>query len=207
MRTRGLAVVGLVVLLSTCLGFPTWAESGEMKIRFGVLYSAPTSDLKVGDETIEAQPATGFQASFEYRFSDLLGIEPALTLASHSVDSMESGFPDVEIGEADLTTLTANLNFHLLGESKLDLFVGPTIGYTFWGDLESDLVSDSFPVKDDFIYGVNVGIDVPFGESHWGFSGVLNWLQIDADLEDADPGDSALGVDPLQIKVGVYYRF
>jgi outer membrane protein W len=194
------------VLLSTCLAIPAWAES-EMKIRFGAVYSTATSDLTEGGQTIEAQPTTGFQASFEYRFSSLLGIEPALAFANYDVDTMESGFPDLEIGEVDLTTFTANLNFHLLGESGIDLYVGPTVGYAFWGDLESALLAEKFPVKDDFIYGANIGVGVPFGQSGWGFSGALNWLAAEAELEDADPGDSPLGVDPLQVKVGVYYRF
>ncbi|MDX1389427.1 MAG: hypothetical protein R3344_09580, partial [Acidobacteriota bacterium] len=64
-----------------------------------------------------------------------------------------------------------------------------------------------FAIDDDFTYGLNVGVDVPFGESNWSFFGGLNYLVLDAALTDADPGDPPLGVDPLQLKVGVSFTF
>jgi hypothetical protein len=80
-----------------------------------------------------------------------------------------------------------------------------TVGYSFLGDLNSDLLNDSFPAKDKFIYGLNVGLDVPFGSSKWALNVALNYLFAEIELEGGT-GD-ALGVNPLQVKVGAVYRF
>jgi outer membrane protein W len=198
------ATAGLAALLVSGLVFPAWAEAGDMSVRFGVLYSAPTDDLVDGEQTTELDGSFGFQASFEYLITDLIGIEPAITTGNHDVTVKESGFPDLDFGEIGLFTLTANVNFHFMRESRIDLFAGPTIGYASWGDLKTDEFPQDFPVDDEFIYGINVGVDVPFGEGKWGFSGALNYL-----LAGVNPEGSSeeIGVNPLQVKAGVSYRF
>jgi len=207
MTTRGFAVLATVALVFIIVATPAMAEKGDKQIQFGAMYSTPTNDLMELGATIEADAAAGFQASFEFLVADKIGVEPALTRATHDIDVMEPGFPTLQLGDADLTTLTVNLNFHLTPESNFDIFAGPTLGYTFWGDLESALLSESFPIEDDFIFGVNFGIGVPFGESDWSFVGAVNWIVVEAALENADPGEAPLDVDPLQVKVGVARRF
>jgi outer membrane protein W len=204
MRLTKIAAAGLVTLLILGFASPVCAEKGDMLVRFGVLYSTPTDDLVDGDQTTELDAAFGFQASFEYLITDLMGIEPAITTGKHDVTVKESGFPDLDIGEIGLFTLTANLNFHLLRESKIDLLLGPTIGFATWGDLKTTEFPEDFPVDDEFIYGVNVGLDVPFGEGKWGFSGALNYLLAGATLEGSS---EEIGVNPLQVKVGISYKF
>jgi len=180
-------------------------EKGDMRIQFGALYSTPTDDLTDGSQTSELSSELGFQASFEYMVTGLIGIEPALAMTTHDVDVTDSAAPDLTLGEIDVFNLNANLNFHLLRESKLDLFLGPTLGYAFWGDLETEVFGIEFPADDEFIYGLNLGLDVPFGQSSWSFTGALNYLLSEMSLEGSS--GAALGVDPLQVKVGVSYRF
>lgn len=207
MKTRGLAILALTALCLCVAALPAWAEKGDKQIQFGLVYSSPTNDLQDGMDTIEADSATGFQAAFEFMVGDRVGVEPAISTANHDVDVMTPGFPTIALGDADLRTLTVNVNFHLTPESNADFYVGPTVGYTFWGDLDSPFLGGSFAIEDDLIYGVNLGVDVPFGESAWSFAGALNWLVVEAALSDATPGDPPLDVDPLQVKVGVAYNF
>jgi outer membrane protein W len=202
MKTRKLAIAGLVAFC--LLAFPAWAEKGDMQLRFGFSYSMPTNDLTDAGQTTELDDAFGYHASFEFMITDLIGVEPAVGAANHEVTVVEAGLPDLELGEIDLFTLTADLNFHVLRQESVDLFVGPTIGYAFWGDLETDVFPQDFAVEDEFIYGLNVGVDVPLGGSKWAFSGALDYLFSDVSLEGSS---SDLGVDPLQIKVGVSYSF
>jgi outer membrane protein W len=181
-----------------------WAEQGDMKIRFGVLYQIPTGDLVVEDQKTELDDALGFQAGFEYLLTDWIGVEPTMTYSKSDVNVTEDGVPDLELGEIGLLTLAANLNFHILRETRLDLYLGPTIGYGIWGDLETDLFPQDFKADDKFVYGINVGLDVPFGESGWGFAGALNYLAADLTLEGSSDD---IGFDPVQLKVGVVYKF
>ena len=202
MKKRKLAIAGLVAFC--LLAFPAWAEKGDMQVRFGFSYSMPTNDLTDAGQTTDLDDAFGYQAGFEFMVTDLIGVEPAVGAANHEVTVAEAGLPDLELGEIDLFTLTADLNFHVLRQESVDLFVGPTIGYAFWGDLETDVFPQDFAVEDEFIYGLNVGADVPLGGSKWAFSGALDYLFSDVSLEGSS---SDLGVDPLQIKVGVSYSF
>jgi hypothetical protein len=114
--------------------------------------------------------------------------------------------PDRDL-EIDSFTLTANLNFHVLRGETLNLYVGPTLGYGFWDDLEVEGLPDPFPTKDRFIYGLNLGVDVMFGaKKQWGLNAALNYLVADFEVEDA-PTSTDFGVSPAQIKVGAVFRF
>jgi len=199
------SAIALVVTLSV-LGFVSqaWAEKGGKRVQFGVVYSSPTGDYVDGDETTELDSASGFQASFEYMMTARIGVEPAISFLDHDVLFRETGFPELKVGKTSLSALTANVNFHLLQDKRVDLFVGPTIGYAFWGDLKSDLFEESFPVDDEFVFGVNLGVDIPFGEGAWGFAGSIGYLFSNLALEGAS---ADIGVDPFQLKAGVSYRF
>ena len=209
MRTRRTAVIAsalvfsLALLASASVAFG--AEKGDMRGQVGVLWSSPTGDLVEPGETIEADSAFGVQLSFEYLLTDLIGIEPGLGWATHDVNVKPDGamLPEEELGEIDYLALTANLNFHILGGESLDFFVGPTVGYVFWGDLESDLFMTSFPTDDEFVYGANVGLDVPLGE-RWGLQFSLVYLVSDIVLQDSSDD---LGFDPIQAEAGVSFRF
>jgi outer membrane protein W len=206
MKTRGLLVAALAAMLFAGFVPAAWADKGDMRIQFGAASSSPTDDLSEPGETVELDSAVGFQASFEYMATDLIGVEPRISSTGHDVTVEGSGVPEFDLGEIDLLALTANVNFHLRRGAKIDLFVGPTIGYAFWDDLESEIFATSFPADDEFIYGVNFGLDMPFGEQRWGFSAGLNYLLTDVSLEGSAV-EPDLGVDPMQLNVGVSYRF
>lgn len=208
MRTK-LLVAAAVVALSWCMT-PALAEKGDMQVRFGVLYDIPMSDMKQDDATIQAEDAFGFQASFEYKFTDLIGLEPVLATAEHDVEVTDTGGPDFKLGDVGFLALTVNLNLHVVQKKGVDFYVGPTIGYMFWGDLETSLFGpeEKIAAEDDFTYGANFGVDVPFGEK-WAFAAALSYLKTKVTLEsDFGPAEEPdLDVDPIQFRVGVAYRF
>jgi hypothetical protein len=139
--------------------------------------------------------------------TNLFGVEPAISSSGHDVDVTPMADETLSFGEIDLFAMTTNLNFHLLPQSKLDLVIGPTIGYAFWGDLKTDLFPENFAAEDEFIYGAHVALNVPFAEGKWAFSAAVDYLLTEINLEGGDSSDPALGVDPLMIKLGVSYRF
>ena len=53
----------------------------------------PTDDITQTGETFEAQSALGFQASFEYRFSDIIGFEPQIAMISHDAEVVHVAVP------------------------------------------------------------------------------------------------------------------
>jgi len=204
MRAKRLGAVALVALFFYVLVPQVWADKGEKRIQFGVFDNAPTDELVSAGQTSELDDAIWYQASFEYMVTNLIGVEPAISSAKSDVMVKEAGFPDLELGQIDFFTLTANVNFHLLRDKRTDLFVGPTIGYTFWGDLESNVFLQEFSADGEFVYGFNVGLNVPFGDSRWGFVGGIDYLFSDLTLEGSTED---VGVNPTRVKVGASYKF
>jgi len=202
MRARWIVIATVVAFAFVGFASQAWAESGGYEVRVGVLYSMPTGDFTDEGQTTEMDSAFGFQASFEFKLSELIGLEPGIAFLEHDVEVKESGHPDLKLGDMSLMPLTVNLNFHVLGGDRIDLYVGPTIGYAFWGDLESESFQQDFAANDQFLYGLNVGVDVPFGEK-WGLNAALSYLAMDAELD----GGPSMGVDPFQIKIGATYKF
>lgn len=210
MRKKGFAVAALVSLFVSGFVFQAWAEKGDMRIQFGIQAITPTDDLKEIDEltqeaqTTEIDEAVGFQAAFEYMVTNLIGVEPTIGFSTHDVEVEQTGVPELQLGEIDLMALSANLNFHFLRESRVDLYAGPTVGYALWGDLESDVFQMDFSTDDEFIYGVNLGLDVPFGDSSWEFAAAFGLLFTDVSVEGS-PSD--IGMDPMVLKIGASYKF
>jgi len=203
MRAKSTVMVALVILVFSAAALPTSADDTKWSLRFGLLYNDPTGDFSDEGQTTELDDSTGIQASIEYRVTGLFGVEAGLGYAEHDITVEESGFPDLDFGETTWTALTVNGNFHLLGESDLDLYIGPTIGYVFWGSIDTDEFSSNVPTDDEFAIGANLGIDVPFGESSWAFSAALRYLSVDLGVSGGDD----IGVDPIQVKLGLSYSF
>jgi len=202
MRAKSLAIIGLSVLVLALAGLPASADDA-WRIRFGLLYNSPNGDYSESGQTAELDDATGFFASVEFPLTEAFGIEPGLGYAKHDITVSESGFPNLDFGDTTWTALTVNGNFHLMRESKFDLYVGPTVGYVFWDSISTDVFPDDVPTDDDFAIGANVGIDLPFGDSPWAFSGALRYLMADLGIAGGDD----IGVDPIQLKVGLSYKF
>ena len=179
-----------------------------MRLQFGVLYNSPTGDLQDPAGTLQASSELGFDVSFEYLVTDLFGVEPLFSSVSHTVELKDSGVPAFDVGDVDFMDLVINLNFHLLRDGVVDLYIGPTVGYVFWGDFETTLFgpSESFSTDSTFTYGLNFGVDVPANKK-WAFSVGLSYLITDLTLSDNTSSDADLSVDPLQLRLGVVVRF
>ena len=204
MRTREFAIVCVVALF--VVGFaPAAAEKGDKQISFGILSSMPTDDLVdvlvTGTQTTELDSAIGAFADFEFHVTDLIGIEPGVSSVDYDLTVIEPGFPIVN-GDTSLMTVTVNVNFHFKRDNGLDLFVGPTVGYGFWDDIQVDGFPAPFSTDEEFLYGINAGLGYPFGEGGWGFTAELGYLSVDV----APPGGD-IGVSPIQAKVGLSYSF
>jgi hypothetical protein len=173
------------------------AESGDKQLRFGLLYSSPTDDFTDGDVTTELDSALGFLVGFEFHVTDMIGIEPTLSSTSFDISGTENG-------DTDLMALAVNVNFHFERDSGLDLFVGPMVGYAFWDDISLDDFPDAVPTDDEFMFGLNGGLDYPLGGSDWSFNAGLSYLFLDLTPEDSSV---EIGVSPFQLRVGVTYNF
>lgn len=203
MKPKSMAVVGLGMLILSTVGLPASADDSDWKIRFGLLFNSPTDDLSDSGETTELDDSTGVFVSAEAKVTDRFGLEPGIGYAKHDIIVAETGFPTLDFGETTWVALTLNGNFHLLPQRKVDLYVGPTIGYVFWDSIEIPGFATEVPTDDEVAIGVNAGIDVPIGKSPWAFAGAVRYLTTDLAVE----GGVDIGVNPIQLKIGLSRSF
>lgn len=183
----------------------------------------------------EVESDIGAGLAVEYQFSDRLGVEFGALYAAPELD-IRIGAPGSLFGSLRATDdisfapITLGLNVHLTPRSKVDLYVGPLAAYVLYGDLSIQFEFPNLPnlpslpgiptipvfpidpitidleTDDDFAFGAQVGIDVPFGDGRWAFHANVKYLETSIELID-DIGDSTdLDFDPLIIGVGARIR-
>jgi hypothetical protein len=121
----------------------------------------------------------GFWLGYERRFGHLVGLDATLLGADHDVDGTLSGtislidngtneilqqesFQDTEtLADIRITPLMVGVNFHVLRDGPVDLYVGPFLAYVIYGDF--DFGYESIPIDDDVGFGAVVGVDAPLG--------------------------------------------
>lgn len=212
----------LVLVAIVALALPI-ANAADAKNKFSVFvgYAMPMSDTTITEDTgegiiqdkIEADDAMGYGLAYEYRYSDLMSFGASLSYFNHDVKDTFTFDGTTEfdgtIGDVTWTPILFDLNFHLLKDRKIDFYVGPTVGYAMWDDVslnadgQDAFGTDKIKIDDSFVYGVNLGLDVPFGEK-WAFAAGLRYLLVSADPSE---GGDSLDVNPLILTVGVGYKF
>ena len=205
MRRSRLGPPLLLALSATTV--PALAAAGESKLRFCINFVSPTGDYsEPGDMSLEADDAIGPEVGFEYRFSDLMGVDFNLGYYEHDLEASDSGL-SATVGDVSQIPLTVGLNFHLLKESKIDFYLGPTLGYVMWDDVKLDAIVGGGEVstKDGVSYGLNLGVDIPLNPK-WDLvvGGRYTFSSVETD-EGSD--DIELDVDPIEIRLGFGVRF
>ena len=185
----------LAMVAAAVVAVPAMAADETLIYRGSLTFIQPTGDSTIDGVKLEADSALGLDASFEYKFSKAWGVEAAVLYANHDVEA-----DGQKIGDISQTPLLFSANYHVPSSGKADFYVGPTLGYTFWGDLKVDEVG-SVNTDGEFTYGINSGVDVPLG-GNWAFTGGVRFLFLKADTEGAE-----VDVNPLSLRAGIAYRF
>ena len=157
----------------------------------------------------------GFGAGFEYR--PLVGCD--LKRWGIAVDAIHSELDShllVDRSNAwgrvqetvNFTPVLLSLNYHLTPNKPVDVFIGPSIGYAFLDSVTYNTLGASYSEKfdDDLTYGINLGLDVPFGTEHnYAFTAGLRQLFFKA------KGSGTLGhnfdLNPTIATAGIAFRF
>jgi outer membrane protein W len=213
---RGLFAASLVVL-----GMIPDGAAAEVEQRFRIqgTWSSPTDRFREsdvdGDVVIEAEDAFGGRFAYEVLFADRWGAELAAGTARHDVSVEAEGafFPSsgFDLGTIRVTPITASLLYHFDPHGKADFFFGGGAAWVDYGDfqLHGTFVDpdddDSFPVDPDLTYTLQAGIDLRLGD-RWGLTGNVQWTDTDAELDDADDGET-LPISPIVVGGGVALRF
>ena len=199
------AAVAVLALIAT----PAAAQENKFKVFVAAGYISPLGtedgvDLGEVTDSIEASSEVGYDFGIEWRLNKLIGFELDYLNGTHDVE-----FGGTKIGETDFKPLSLSLNFHLIHTNFLDFYIGPTVSYVSWGDI--DLVQDaqdiletsSVPADSETAFGAQVGLDIGIGP-HFAIVTGVRYLQVDITPD----GDSdGLAVDPLIARVGAAWRW
>jgi outer membrane protein W len=157
----------------------------------------------------------GFGAGFEYRplhVCDLSRWGIALDainsqLDAHFMVDNPRGW-GMDHDKVSITPVLLSLNYHFTPGKRADWFVGPSIGYAFLDSVSFNTLGTTFneKFKDDFTYGINLGVDVPFGAEHnYAFTAGLRQLFLKAKASGAS--NFSLDVNPTIATAGIAFRF
>lgn len=198
--------LALVLLVAAGLS-QSMAQGTKYKVYGGLAYVAPTSDEEIDFDGIiddlEATDELGFIVGFEYRFTKLFGLDFDIVDATHDID-----FAGDTIGEVDILPISATLNFHLIRSRYFDLYLGPTVSWIDWGDVdlteEAELVTgtDRLSTDGEFGWGATVGLDISLVKI---VALVIKVRYLDVDIKPSGAG--TLPVDPIIADAAIAIRW
>lgn len=116
---------------------------------------------------------TGLGASVERKLSSCFGIEAGILAGSldstWALDLNELW--DMTDDDLGFLAVTVGPNFHLSPNSPVDFYLGPFIGLAKVDDGDYRVLGQNFETDSydsEFVWGAQLGLDIPFGESKWG---------------------------------------
>lgn len=215
------ALPALLCVLAAAAGAPLRAEDGSRWVLRGYgLWLSPAGDeVRVvrpgsgGEETTThaiSEDGAGFGLGLEYLWRPRIGVELGAFVAGVDSDfRLEAGgVPLTDREEMGITAYTLGVNWHLRPGRRLEASLGALVALSFYDDVifltEAGRREKVF-VDDDYGFGAQAAIEVPFGRGRaWSLGAGLRYLV--TILESEVPGQD-LELSPLILSVGVGYRF
>lgn len=190
-------------------------EAGWIARPFLFAFS-PTGDDQRRDIVLPTGPARekfsldrgyGLGIAVEKRYGPVFGLEGAVMFGKGDSDyEINNGVAkDSDSHATTFYAFTLGPNFHLLGCSGTDLYIGPFLGYGGFADPNYWAFDHHFAATfdGDFVWGAQIGLDVPFGgDGPWGLHAGVRYFDLS---QETDAG--TLEVDPLLVTLGLSYRF
>ena len=194
------ALTSLCLLAGLLGAAPVLADEPKGALRLaaawvGIDGSGAIDDIDengLADE-VSFDDAVGLVLEYEYRYGKLLGLQLGTLHCSPDYTVTSDGGQEIEGDSRTFTQPHLALNFHVFGGSRVDLYVGPHLAYTFFENLE-----------DQFGYGAQVGADI--GLTQGGLFLNLGARYTFTDAQDDDIGLDT-GFDPLTLQVGIGLRW
>lgn len=190
-----------VLAMVALLAVPAQAGQADynFKVFGGVAYVAPLSDSSiegVGD-AVEAASEVGWEIGGEWKPFNRFGFELSYLNATHDVEADGVTFAEVKLRPWNFT-----VNWHIINGEHLNWYIGPTVSYVDWGNIESP-TTDPVPTDSDTAFGISTGLDIGFNQTFAIVAGV-RWLNTSVESTDSSV---KVDVDPLFARLGVAFRF
>jgi outer membrane protein W len=174
-------------------------EKANNVVRLGAGWVVPNGDTtieanQVDEAHITADNASAFFIDYEHRLIPWLGVDFEATYAKPEFHSFPVTGTETTVSEK---TYTANLgiNFHVFSRARVDLYLGPYVAYTFFGNVFDDA----------FGYGGLLGLDIGLTKKGLILTTSARYTHTDADFTDIS--GATYPYNPLQYQIGIGWRF
>lgn len=196
---RATCVLAISSMAFAPSGAQAQADKGDYdwKLFIGGAYVSPLGD---GDDSnlgnsIEAASDLGYELGIEWKGTDRFGFE-----ISYLDENMDIETGSGPIGDISMRPWNFTLNIHVIDKNAFNWYVGPTVSYIDWSDLELTN-GTKVDVDSETRYGISTGFVVGLGET---FAIQFGLRYMDASI---DTGASEISVDPLFTSVAIAFRF
>ena len=156
----------------------------------------------------------GAGAMAEYHFNKRLGLGFGAffgELENHwELDFVQNGTDVWAMTDDDIDTfgLFVGPVFHLTPDSRVDLFIGPLLGYLDWGSAEFELLDRRLrrSYDNETTFGAQLGLDIPFkADGPWSL--YLGAMYFDGSAESDEVPEIDIDLSPFFLNLGVTYDF
>jgi len=174
----------------------------KFKVFGGFSYVAPLGeeDVTLGTvrDSVKASRHLGWTVGLEARFNQLMGLEFDYVNATNDVK-----FGGRTVGDVHMQPLSATLNFHLIPSRKVDFYIGPTVSYFIFGDVDlGSAGGGTFNTDNEFAGGASAGLEIGLGDTV-AIMGGIRYLNVDIKPD----GAPNIPVDPLFSRLGLAFRW
>ncbi len=213
MRAR--ILIGVMIAL---LVVPAVADAQNWILRVrGISIDPDDSSGEIGatGSTIDVDSATTIEVDITYLFSSSFGIEVIAATAKHDLTASGGALDGADLGAVTHLPPTAVLQWYVIPEGVINLYVGAGINFTTFYDydLSADLAGlgvTDIEFDDSFGLAGNAGINLNLGE-RWMLNADVKYIQIDTEADIKVGNDSldvvSVDINPWVFGVGVGVRF
>lgn len=205
-----LKVVIALLLVSAALPLAAQGRDIQLTVFFSRAQMQGDNDFGDGFNT-DFDDGTGYGASANMFFGDHFSVEAAvfsLRTESSLVFEDEAVF---NLGNMNMTPISLGAQFHILGKSRFDPYIGAGAAYVLGDDLLTEDLEAAgvgrIEVESDIAYYINAGIGVQISE---GFGIVLDarQLQYEPSSRSSVTGvEQDLEISPRILSAGLRLRF
>jgi outer membrane protein W len=226
----------------------TWVDpTGQSTLDRQIPRTPIDQDVAIVSADVRVEPTMGVRVGFEYLITGVVGIDFSFGFSDHDVSVDETilvGFlpaggtiPDdlqdpqrirrtlPDTATLAMATFTVGVYFHPLRNEQVDLWIGPQLAYTIFGNLKyaelpepeepDDPIEPPPDIPDtrvdtamdaDIALGAIVGVDWHIGGSGWAVSFSAQYLSIEA-VPNEPASNQSIDIDPWVLNIGTAYRF
>ena len=131
----------------------------DWKVFISGAYVDPLSDSDVSGSEVNLSSEFGYEFGVEWRPVNRLGFELAYLDVTQDVEVDGTTF-----GEIDFNPMNLTVNFHVISRSAFNWYIGPTVSFVDWGDLEVP-GQGTADVDSETTFGASTGLTIGLGET------------------------------------------